>query len=692
MLTPSLLARAELVADLNAAQRAAVEHGSGTAAPAPPLLVIAGAGTGKTLTMASRVARLVLDGADPQRLLLMTFSRRAAAAMTQRVGRLLHQALHLGATSAAPTLPWSGTFHSVAARLLRLHAGAIGLAEDFTVLDHADSEELMSLARHGLALDATRERFPLAATCLAIHSRVLNGRLPLGQVLKQDFPWCAPFEDRLKLLFRAYAAHKQRQHLLDFDDLLLYWFLALAEPALANLFQQRFDHVLVDEFQDTNPLQAQIVRALKPDGHGLMVVGDDAQCIYGFRGADVRGMLDFQAAFDPPARVIALEQNYRSTAPILAASNAVIGLAAERLPKRLWCDRPSSALPRLVSVLDEAAQAGWVADEVLRQREQGLLLRRQAVLFRTALHSATLELELTRRRIPFVKFGGLRFLEAVHIKDLLSLLRWARNPRCSLAAHRVARLVPGIGVANARQVAESMTTAEDPLLALQTFVPPLRARHDWAALVSTYLTLADPAAAWPAAMEDARRWYLPHLRRLHDQARVRELDLEQLCRIAAGSGSLDRFVTELTLDPPQSTSDESGPPLRDEDYLILSTIHSAKGQEWNAVYLLNMVDGCMPSDLATGNASEIEEERRLLYVAMTRARDELVLMQPQRFHVSQQRHHGDRHMVAARTRFIPAELVERFESVSPAAGDEACTAKPQALLLDVNESVRRLWD
>ena len=678
---------------LNASQLAAVQHGILASGLAGPLLVIAGAGTGKTFTMASRVARLIFDGADPQRILMMTFSRRAAAAMSHRVGRLLHETLRLGATTAPPALPWSGTFHSVAARLLRLHARAIGLAEDFTVLDRADSEELLALVRHGLGLGDSRERFPLGHTCLAIHSRVLNACSALAPLLKQDFPWCEPFHDELKNLFRAYAAEKQRQHLLDYDDLLVYWQMALAEPTLAQAMQRRFEHVLVDEYQDTNPLQARIVRALKPDGRGLMVVGDDAQCIYGFRGADVRGILDFSASFNPPAQVLALEQNYRSTAPILAASNAVIGLASERLNKTLWCDRPSSAKPRLVSVLDEAAQARWVADEVLRQREQGLVLKRQAVLFRTSHHSAALELELTRRHIPFVKFGGLRFLEAVHIKDVLSLLRWASNPRCRLAAHRVARLVPGIGVASARQFAEQMTAADDPLAALQDFVPPTRARDEWSALVCTYSALASADAPWPAAIEHAVRWYVPHLRRLHDHAAVRELDLQQLCRMAAGSSSLERFITELTLDPPESTSDESGPPLRDEDYLILSTLHSAKGQEWNAVYLLNMVDGCMPSDLATGNASEIEEERRLLYVGMTRARDELVLMQPQGFHVTQQRHHGDRHMFAARTRFIPAQLLELFECVEPEAkAGDGCVAEGSGLLVDIRKQALGLWE
>ena len=673
------------LADLNPEQRAAALHRGG------PLLVVAGAGAGKTLTLAARVAQLVLDGADPQRLLLMTFSRRAAAEMARRVGRLLHEALRLPATTAAPVLPWCGTFHGIAARLLRELAPRIGLAPSFSVLDRADAQELMGMTRHALGFSASAQRFPQAGTCLAIHSRAVNSQAPLSDLLQSTYPWVAQHEAALLQLFGAYADDKQRQQLLDYDDLLLVWWHLMQQPQLAAALAARFEHVLVDEYQDTNRLQAGILLALQPTGRGLTVVGDDAQSIYAFRAAELRNMLDFPGQFTPPARVLTLERNYRSTQPLLAASNAVIALAPERFAKTLWSDRASSARPRLVTVADDAAQARWVADEVLRQREQGLTLKRQAVLFRTGHHSAALELELTRRNIPFVKFGGLRFLEASHVKDLLALLRWAHNPRSRLAGFRVVRLVPGLGPASATRLLDAMATADDPATALRGWKPPAAAALEWAALRTIWCALQGGTQRWPDELQAALAWYQPHLERLHDDARVRRADLDALAQIAAGHGSREQFLTELALDPPEASSDEAGPPHRDEDYLILSTIHSAKGQEWNAVSVLNVVDGCMPADMATGHAAEIEEERRLLYVAMTRAKDSLNLLVPQRFFVTQQRQWGDRHLYATRSRFIPPELLPCFESVAPEQQPAGRLDLDGPPLLDVAAALRGHW-
>ena len=673
------------LADLNPEQREAAQHRGS------PLLVVAGAGSGKTLTLAARVAKLVQDGADPQRLLLMTFSRRAAAEMARRVGRLLHETLGLAPTMSAPSLPWCGTFHGVGARLLRELAPRIGLAPQFSLLDRPDAQELMGMVRHAQGLSATHERFPLAATCLAIHSRAVNSQQPLALLLAEAYPWVAAHEARLQALFAAYAAEKQQQQLLDYDDLLLLWWHVMQQPALAAAVAGRFDHVLVDEYQDTNRLQAGILLGLQPQGAGLTVVGDDAQAIYAFRAAEVRNMLDFPSQFEPPARVLTLARNYRSTQPILAASNAVIAQAAERFAKELWSDRPSSAKPRLVAIEDEAAQARWVADEVLRRREEGLLLKRQAVLFRSSQHSAALELELVRRRIPFVKFGGLRFLEASHVKDVLSLLRWAENPRSRLAGFRAARLVPGLGPAAATRLLDAMAQAGDPAAALAAYKPPPAAADGWSSLRSAWTELHRQERGWPHELQQAIAWYQPHLERLHDDARVRRADLDALARIAAGHASRERFLTELALDPPEASSDEAGPPLLDEDYLILSTIHSAKGQEWNAVYVLNVVDGCMPADIATGHAASIEEERRLLYVAMTRARDSLDLLVPQRFHVTQQRNLGDRHLYATVSRFITPEMRSHFESVGPAAASTAVALEEGPPLMDAGAALRGRW-
>ncbi len=367
---------------------------------------------------------------------------------------------------AAPSLIWAGTFHSIGARLLREYAPRIGLAPEFTIHDREDSADLMNLVRHELALSGTEKRFPLKGTCLAIYSKTINTEQPLAAVLADSFPWCAGWEAELKRLFAAYVEAKQRHGVLDYDDLLACWAAMMVEPSIAGEIGARFAHVLVDEYQDTNRLQASVLLALKPDGRGLTVVGDDAQAIYAFRGATVRNILDFPRHFDPPATVVTLEQNYRSTPPILEASNAVIGQAAERFTKNLFSGRPSSARPLLVSVADEAAQARYVVDEVLERREEGLALRAQAVLFRASQHSLQLELELGRRNVPFVKFGGLKFLEAAHVKDLLACLRWAENPRDRVAGFRVLLLLPGVGPKTAARALDAMAAAADPAGAL----------------------------------------------------------------------------------------------------------------------------------------------------------------------------------------------------------------------------------
>lgn len=663
--------------DLNPEQRAAATHREG------PLLVVAGAGTGKTHTLATRLAWLVHEGADPQRVLLLTFSRRAATEMARRAARLLHQALGLPASTPPPLLPWCGTFHGVGARLLREEAPRIGLAAGFTVLDRADAQDLLAHVRQELGLAAAEQRFPLAPTCLAIHSRCINTREPLAAVLKEQYPWCAAHDAALARLFAAYGDAKLQQHSLDYDDLLLAWWHLMQHARMGQRLRARFDHVLVDEVQDINRLQADILHALKPDGRGFTAVGDDAQSIYAFRGASVRHILDLPQRYEPPATVLKLTQNYRSTPQILAASNAVIAAATERFEKDLWTNRAPGCRVRLATVADEAAQARAVADAVLAERETGLVLKRQAVLFRTGHHSAVLELELARRNIPFVKYGGLKFMESAHVKDVLAVLRWADNPASLLSALRVARLVPGLGPASARRLLEAGAD-------LARFKPPAAAAATWPALRGLLEHLRSGAAAWPTDYSAVLAWYRPHLERLHADARVRAADLDQLGRIAVTHASRERFITELTLDPPEASSDESGPPLRDEDYLILSTLHSAKGQEWNAVHILNVVDGCMPADITTGSHAEIEEERRLLYVGMTRARDSLTLWAPQRMHVTQQRAWGHQHLYTLASRFIDTPAVMAELDCVPAGPAETATAPVvhEAPLLDLATLLR----
>jgi len=677
---------------LNPEQRRAVEYGGPDFGDAGPLLILAGAGSGKTNTLAHRVAHLVLNGVDPRRIMLLTFSRRAATEMTRRAERIVAKVLPGSAASRGDALTWSGTFHAIGARLLREYAPHIGLDRSFTIHDRQDSADLLNLIRHDLGFSQTKDRFPAKDTCLAIYSRTVNAQSPLSDVLASAFPWCATWEAELRRLFGAYVEAKQRQHVLDYDDLLLYWAQMMAEPAIADDVAERFDHVLVDEYQDTNRLQAAILLGLKPRGTGLTVVGDDAQSIYSFRAATVRNILDFPGQFEPRAEIVTLDRNYRSTQPILAAANAVMELAQERLAKNLRSERASAERPRLVSVSDESDQARYVAHTVLEHREAGIALKAQAVLFRASHHSALLEIELARRNIPFVKFGGLKFLEAAHVKDVLAFLRWAENPRDRVAGFRVIQLLPGAGPATAARLLDRVANATDALDAVTDFAPPAAAAEHWPAFAETIALVRGASAGWPAELDLVCRWYAPHLERLHDNAALRQADLVQLAQIASTYPTRQRFLTELTLDPPSATSDEAGTPLIDEDYLILSTIHSAKGQEWKAVLLLNAIDGCIPSDLSTGSTAEIEEERRLLYVAMTRAKDHLHLIAPQRFFTHQQRTNGDRHVYAARTRFITAAMLDRFESRAwPAARPEAEAGARRRPSADVAARLRRMW-
>jgi DNA helicase-2/ATP-dependent DNA helicase PcrA len=685
------LIRPSPAVDLNPEQRLAVEHGIGDPQGPGPLLVVAGAGSGKTAMLAHRVAALILAGADPKRIMLATFSRRAAAELGRRVERLLARRL-APEVAAAATPAYAGTFHGLGARLLREYATRLGLDPEFTIHDREDSADLMNWARHEAGLGETNERFPTKATCLAIYSRIVNARGELKETLGKWFPWVAAHEDALRALFATYVEMKQRQNVLDYDDLLLYFAQMLTEPAIAAEIAARFDHLLVDEYQDTNALQGEIVLALRPEGHGLTVVGDDAQAIYSFRAATVRNILDFPSAFDPPARVVTLERNYRSSGAILAATNAAIALAPERFAKTLRTERPHGPLPQLIAVADDADQARFVAARVLANRETGASLKSQAVLFRASHHSAALELELTRRNVPFVKYGGLKFLDAAHVKDAVALMRFAENPRDRIAGFRVSLLMPGVGP----KIAESIIAAaavDDGFVTMAALAPPARARAGFPAFANLMRRLASRAAPWPAEIADAVAWLSPLLESRYDDARVRMGDLEALERIAAGFPSRERFLSELALDPPDATSDEAGPPLRDEDYLILSTIHSAKGQEWRSVFVLNCVDGCIPSDLATGSSEEIEEERRLLYVAMTRAKDDLALIVPQRFYVHGQPRNGGRSVFATRTRFIPPPLLQHFERQTwPEAEPEP--ARPAAVdgpRVDLQARMRAMW-
>src|SRR6516165_10728730 len=496
--------------DLNESQRTAAQHGIGDSRLPAPLLILAGAGTGKTKTLAYRVAYLVLNGTNPQRILLLTFTRRAAAEMTRRAARILGQACSTPQKIKEPAgirnIIWSGTFHAIANRLLRLYANPLGLDPSFTVLDRSDAADLMNLVRNELGLSKKAMRFPKKDTCLAIYSHTVNTCCELAVTLRAVFPWCADWLGELKELFRGYVIAKQHTNVLDYGDLLLYWRHMMEEPSLSAQVAARFDHVLVDEYQDINALQAAILLHMRPDGNGLTVVGDDAQSIDSFRAATVRNILDFPNHFSPPARIVTLEQNYRSTQPILDASNAVIALAAEGHPKHLFSTKLLGEKPQLISASDEMAQVEYVVDQILEHREAGIDLKRQAVLFRATHHSAELEVELARRNIPFVKYGGLKFLEAAHVKDALCILRWGENLRDRVAAFRVLQLLPGVGPGSAQRAADALGEWAFSLDAFARHQPPAAARNDWPSLCDLLARLRS-GAEWLAQLGLVRRWY-----------------------------------------------------------------------------------------------------------------------------------------------------------------------------------------
>ncbi|MBN1852359.1 MAG: ATP-dependent helicase [Pirellulales bacterium] len=677
---------------LNSEQRRAVVHGEG------PILIIAGAGTGKTKTLVHRVAFLMDRGVAPGRILLLTFTRRAAAEMLRRVDFLLQQ---LGTPvgknprgHSASRAIWGGTFHATAARLIRMYAKSAGLDPDFTILDRSDSEDLMDVARTEQGLSKTDKRFPRKGTCMAIYSHCVNAELPLEDVLKQRYPWCQDDAEQLKGLFRAYGERKEKSAILDYDDLLLFWRGLMQNPGVGEKIRSRFDCVLVDEYQDTNRLQADILQLLCLEGTGLTAVGDDAQSIYSFRAATVRNILDFPAIF-PGTTIVKLEQNYRSTQPILQATNRVMSRARNRYTKDLWSLRASAEKPSLVICFDENDQADFLVRQILDCREEGIDLQRQAVLYRASHHSIVLEGELNRCNIPYVKFGGLKFLEAAHIKDVMSFLRLAENPRDLVAGTRVLKLLDGIGPRRARQLMDALIQAGGKFQAWDRVSVPAATRDKWAKLLKLMQRLAGHPIEPASQIHHVREFYNPMLETKYDNLVPRQRDLEQLEQLASRFSDRQTMLTQISLDPPESTGDFAGPPLLDEDYLILSTIHSAKGLEWDVVYVIHAADGSIPSDMATRDESETEEELRLFYVALTRAKDHLIVCYPQRYYRASRGSFSDRHSYAQLTRFLPNDVLQEFECRRPEfpiiESKESADPGTDAMSQRIRQQIQKRW-
>jgi DNA helicase II / ATP-dependent DNA helicase PcrA len=676
---------ARVLDELNDEQRRAATHDGG------PLLVLAGAGTGKTGTLVARAAWLRAQGVEASRILLLTFTRRAADDMLARVvSRAATAAGTAGSSVRSPDeRVCGGTFHAIAHRIIRAHAESFSLPPAFSVIDPADVADVLDSLRtdHGLA--GTERRAPRAAVCADIYTRCVNTQTTVVDVVASGFPWCRDFTGQLAALFRGYVAHKRAHGLVDFDDLLLLWRAALADPAAGPVLRGLFDAVLVDEYQDVNAVQAEIVRLLRPDGRGLTCVGDDAQAIYAFRGADP-GHLRALAGAYPDLSVIRLVRNYRSRDSVLRLANAVRP-QSEGLELELTGLRGPGSAPQLVRCHDEATQAREITARVLDAHESGRSLRDQAVLVRAAHHSDVLEIELSARGIPFVKYGGLRFTETAHVKDFLAAARVVTNPADDLGWFRVLRLHEGIGPAHARRVVDALRLADPAPLErwpAAAEVIPARSREAVSATVAGLIAAAalertaDRAVAILAALVDP-------LRARYPDAGARLADLERLADAAASRPSLHEALVELALDPPASGSDLAGPPRLDDDYLVISTVHSAKGLEWPVVHLPHLVDGAVPSDMALSSPEGLAEERRLFYVAVTRARDELYLYAPLRLHYHRTGR-DDRHGYAQISRFLDAGAQAQCEIVEAAPRPPA-VPRMARLAATVDAELESLW-
>jgi DNA helicase-2/ATP-dependent DNA helicase PcrA len=667
--------------ELNPQQRDAVTSEDG------PILVVAGAGSGKTKTLAYRVAFLISKGVPAEKILLLTFTRRAAKEMLSRAVQVL------SSDNSLSNQVWSGTFHSVANRLLRIYGKSLGLEPEFTIIDPADAEDLLDVIRQKKVDVAKAGRFPRKSTLLSIYTRRMNTGEELELILKRDFSWCEKWREELKLIFKEYTALKQVRNILDYDDLLQYWFYLLQDKTAALIIEKRFEHILVDEYQDVNNLQADILRSMRQQNRNIMVVGDDAQSIYSFRAASIKNMLDFSSVYTG-TRIVMLEQNYRSDTPILETTNCLIASARNRFSKQLFTNKVGGEIPQLITCNDEDHEAGEIIQRVLKHYEEGVPLHEQAVLFRAASHSATLEIALMKKDIPFIKYGGLRFLEAAHIKDFIAIVRTVENIQDEPAWFRILKLFKGVGPAKAAAVFEHLASNQFALDSLATAPVDKSVRQELLHLRKLHLDLRNSSEQQcPVQLEQVGRFYQPLLKENYDNADPRRNDIEHIIELSSQYRSRSQFLAELMLDPPASTSDLAGASRKDEDHLVLSTIHSAKGCEWDAVYVIHAADGCIPSDMATQNDESIDEELRLMYVAMTRARKNLYVLWPMRF-FSRPQGFSDRHVYSQCSRFFTKDVCGTMQCIagSDLSGNTESPEEMKDSRIDVKSRLRGIWD
>jgi DNA helicase-2/ATP-dependent DNA helicase PcrA len=649
--------------ELNAKQREAVFSIAG------PHLVIAGAGSGKTRVLVYRVAYLVEQGVRPEEILLLTFTRKAAAEMLRRASLILDERCDRVS---------GGTFHSFANIILRKYAAFLGLSNNFTILDRSDAEDTINLIRTKLGFHKAQKRFPKKGALCALFSKSVNKSENIKKVLYTDYPHFIEWEDQLIKIKDEYALYKHSKSLLDYDDLLVYLRKLLLEFDQARLhLVKKYRYIMVDEYQDTNKLQAEIVYNLASESKNIMVVGDDAQSIYAFRGANFKNIIDFPKVFKD-AKIITLEENYRSTQSILNLTNEIIACAEEGFGKALYTRKPGDKLPVYSETQDEHNQSEYVADKILALREEGVELAEIAVLFRSGWHSNDLEIELASRNIPFIKYGGQKFVQAAHIKDMLSYLRIAQNVFDQVSWYRLLLLLPGIGPKTAEGIISQVVNLEGNRMAngehsrtIDTRAKIFSRTPSLAALFELFKKI-DTDCRHPAQMLEACiEHYHPLLKDKYDDFDKRLNDIDSLVRIASRYSSLEKFLTDMALEPPERNIIAAGIKDKDDSCVVLSTIHSAKGLEWHTVFIIYLAEGHLPSYLSLEDNDAIEEERRLLYVAATRAKENLFLLKP---HIdrSPRSYFTETHTIFTRpSRFLDKNILGKFTSIQSCLDEDS---------------------
>ncbi len=628
--------------ELNAAQLAAVEQVEG------PMLVVAGAGTGKTRTLVYRVSRMIEMGVRPENILLLTFTRKASQEMLRRASALV------GPRAEQVN---GGTFHSFANLTLRKYATMIGYAGNFTILDQGDSEDVVNLLRARMGYDTKGMRFPRKSTLGTMISASVNRLIPIEEIITEEYPQYNRLVEEIQGLARAYQDYKRGHNLMDYDDLLINM-LALLErsPEIRGHLGDQHRYIMVDEYQDTNKLQHEIVRLLGMKHRNVMAVGDDSQSIYSFRGANFRNIMDFPTSF-PGTTIITLEENYRSTQPILDLTNEVLRHAAEKYEKHLYTRRMSDELPAIISAADEQLQSQFVVQRVLELREEGIELNDIAVLFRSSFLSFDLEIELNKANIPYVKMGGFKFIETAHVKDLIAYLRVLHNPQDVVSWNRILLLLQGVGPRIAQRLIDEIAGGRLQIGPGSDELARRVGNDATGALFATLTELRAERLAVPEKVDRLIEYYRPIMQGKYDDYSKRLKDVEMFAEIAARYRSLGSFLADMALEPPNESviGMEAG---HEDEKLVLSTIHSAKGLEYNTVFIIWALDGRFPSVYAARSLDAIEEERRLMYVATTRAKDRLLISYPTNIY---DRESG---MVLSKpSRFIdamPEEIAERW--------------------------------